>query len=373
MKWTREEVVAAYEEHKTVRSTADALGIDRTGLRKRLRGYGVLRAEAGPLLEPASGQILKGTSTLVRGDGTVVQQWVKISVEHQDRLAAFESAIKALAVNLEPVPTVQAPRYTAEDLMVAIPIGDPHIGLLAWGAESGADWDLKIAERVFTTAIEQAVLLAPPAAECLLINLGDYFHTDSQANTTSRSGHQLDVDSRWAKMLEVGIRIQRRMVELCLQKFGRVTVDNVRGNHDDHSAIMLSHVMRAYFANETRVLIDDSPALHRYHEFGKCLIGTHHGHTTKSAQLAMLMAASNPEAWGRTKHRRVYCGHVHHDSLKEEAGVIVETVNTLAARDAYAAGAGYLSGRDLKLDTWHREHGMVNRSIIGIERIERGK
>ncbi len=327
---------------------------------------------ATPLLSPQDGYHVKGTSTLVSPDGEVKAQWVKVNRDAQERFQALEQAIAGL---IEPVrgyaAPVKAPKRADSDLMCVLPLGDPHVGLLSWAAETGEDYDLRIAESVLCGAVDQAVELAPAAGRCLLINLGDYFHADNQENRTMRSGHQLDVDSRWAKILEVGIRIQRHMVERCLEKFETVDVDNVRGNHDDHSSVMLAHVMRAYFERDPRVNVCMSPALHHFFEFGKCLIGTHHGHATKFQALPLVMASLNPEAWGRTTHRRVYCGHIHSDSVKEIGACTVETVNTLAARDAYAAGAGYISGRDLKLDVWHRGDGMVNRHIIGIEQIRR--
>ena len=371
------EAARIYAETCSVVATARELGIEYSPCRVLLKRAGVLKPSAEARLEASPGQFVKATSTLVRiqddPDGRVLQ-WVKTDTERANKVAALEEAIRRLSKTIAPLPKSKSPKEpAAADLMVAIPMGDPHVGLLAWAAETGADWDLKIAERVLVGAIEQAVQVSPPAARCLLINLGDYFHTDSQANETARSGHQLDVDSRWSKMLEVGIRIQRRMIELCLGRFGEVHVDNVRGNHDDHSSVMLSHVMAAYFSKEPRVKINMTPALHSYHEWGKCYIGTHHGHTAKIDKLPILMAAKNPDAWGRTRFRRIYRGHFHHDSLVEFPGVIVETVNTLAAPDAYAAGAGYLSGRDLKVDVWHKTRGLINRSIIGIEQIERGK
>jgi hypothetical protein len=357
-----------YAQTGSITATARELGIDRRGMARMLKRAGAhLKPDAHPVLEAPEGYAIKGTSTLVRADGTIAQQWVKTTRDDAARLEAMTKAIAALA---EPVRGMASPivePVTMADVMAVIPLGDAHVGLLAWAAEGGADWDLRIAEEVLTTAVRRAVSIAPPAGKCLLINLGDYFHTDSQANTTARSGHQLDVDSRWSKILAVGIRIMRAMINDCLQKFGTVTVDNVRGNHDDHSAVMLSHVLSAYYEREPRVFVDMSPALHRYHRHGRCLIGTHHGHTAKPSDLPLLMAAARPTDWGESSHRHIYTGHVHRDRLVEFAGCKVESVNVLAARDAYAAGAGYMSGRELKLDLWHAQKGLRARHIIGIE------
>jgi hypothetical protein len=372
MSSARDAALQAFREVGSVRGAARKLGVDAATIRKHLRKAGIGPAQATPLLAPPTGYHVKGTSTLVGPDGEVKAQWVKVNQDQQDKVRALELAIAELVKPVQgyAAPT-KAPRHAESDLMCALPLGDPHVGLLSWAAETGDDYDLRIAEQILCGAVDQAVELAPAASRCLLINLGDYFHSDTQENRTLRSGHQLDVDSRWARVLEIGIRIQRRMIERCLEKFSVVECDNVRGNHDDHSSVMLAHVMRAYFEREPRVKVCMSPSLHHYFEHGLCLVGTHHGHATKFQNLPLLMAATQPEAWGRTKFRRVYCGHVHSDSVKEFGGCTVETVNTLAARDAYAAGAGYVSGRDLKLDVWHAGHGLINRHIVGIEQIRK--
>lgn len=367
MSITDDQVREAYIAAGSATGAAKLLGRDRRDITRRIYRLGLHVDAIAPLKPVAAEQIVSGTSTLVRADGSVVQQWIKSRQSDEDKLEALRAAVDAICEPAKGHAAPVAEPVTMGDLMAVIPLGDPHVGLLAWAAEGGADWDLRIAERVLTDAVQRAVLLAPPAGRCLLINLGDYFHADNQSNQTARSGHQLDVDSRWSKILAVGIRIMRTMIDACLAKFGHVTVDNVRGNHDDHSAVMLSHVLSAYYEREPRVTVEMSPALHRYHSHGRCLIGTHHGHSAKFSDLPLLMAASEPAKWGAAKHRHIYCGHVHRDKLTEYAGCKVETVNTLAARDAYAAGAGYMSARELKLDIWHTERGMIQRHSIGVE------
>ena len=370
-------VLVALKEHTTWRAAAKAMGLPENTLRcryDRIRKNAIRRGwspEHGYTKPQPPGFGVSGVSTQYDAEGNIRSQWVKSSADKAQLLESYEYAAERLAElvlgKADPVPS---PQVAAPDLMCALLLGDPHVGMLSWQPETGENWDLEIAERVLVGAVEKAVALAPPAETCLIVNLGDFYHSDNAQNRTARSGHSLDVDGRWAKVLAAGEKIMVRIINACLKKFKRVILDNVQGNHDDHSAYFLSRTLNAYFHREPRVEVCLSPALHHFWEHGKCLIGTHHGHSTKFAMLPAVMAASKSEAWGKSEHRRWYCGHVHHDSVKEFPGVIVETVNTLAARDAYAAGAGYLSGRDLKIDTWHKEHGLVNRNQVGLSMIE---
>jgi hypothetical protein len=206
--------------------------------------------------------------------------------------------------------------------------------------------------------------MAPACEQALIINCGDWFHADNMEGTTSRSGHILDVDGRYAKMIRVGVKVMRQCIESALMKHARVRVCNVIGNHDDTGAIWLSIALSHIYANEPRVTIDTSPAPFMYHEHGKVLIGMHHGHSCKPDRLPGVMATDQAQAWGRTEFRYWYIGHVHHQSVKEYSGVTVESFNTLTAKDAYSAWGGYRAQQNMKCIIHHAEFGEVGRHTV---------
>ena len=80
------------------------------------------------------------------------------------------------------------------------------------------------------------------------------------------------------------------MIHLALKKYPEVEVINAIGNHDDHSAVMLSAFLSAYFSDEPRVTVQPTTAKFHYVKFGKCLIGVTHGDTIKHNDLGELMA-----------------------------------------------------------------------------------
>jgi hypothetical protein len=81
-------------------------------------------------------------------------------------------------------------------------------------------------------------------------------------------------------------------------------------------------------------------------------------------KLPGVMAADRAQDWGETAWRYWLTGHVHHESKREFPGVTVETFNTLAAKDAYAANAGYRAARNMKCIVYHAEHGEVARHTV---------
>ena len=369
------ECLDAVLEHGGARAAGDALGLSRSTVRSALRSIERKAAAAG--YSPAhdmvhavpEGYSVKGVSTMYGADGEVRAQWVKSNASADARLELMREAVAELA---EPYAGIAdpspLPMVDDGDLLAVYPLSDPHLGMYAWHEETGVDWDLAKGRDTLVAAVDHLVDVAPPAASALVVNLGDFFHADDPSNRTARQGNALDVDSRWAKVLRVGIGAMRRIIDMALLKHAHVTVINAIGNHDDQSSVMLTAVLGEYYSREPRVTIDTSPMRYVYYRFGSVLLGVTHGHLAKPQALPEIMACDRASDWGETVHRHWYSGHVHHDQHKDYRGCSVETLRTLAPGDAWHHAQGYRSRRDLKCDVWHRQWGRCERYTVGIER-----
>jgi hypothetical protein len=360
------EYLEAVDKHGSQRAAARALKVDGKTLRAALARVKARAAAKGYSPEHdltrtvPDGYKVKGVSSLYV-DGKLSSQWVK-SVQDEDRreqmLREFADGLAQSVKGLAPVST--SPAYSNDALLCVYPWGDPHFGMYAWWQDAGADFDLDIAERLTCSAVDRLVSAAPEGSTGVLLNLGDMFHADNQKNVTA-SGHQLDVDGRWAKVQQVGLRAKIHCIRRMLEKHQRVIVRINKGNHDGHSSYALALMLSCYFHDDPRVEVDLSPSLCWYFQFGKVLLGSTHGDTIKGKDMLAVMAADKPVEWGQTTHRYWYVGHVHHKDVKEYPGGLVEYVRTLAARDAWHQGQGYRAGRDMQLIVHHREHGEIER------------
>lgn len=313
----------------------------------------------------------KGVSQYIK-DGEVKAQWVK-SAKDPDETRALEQYIEILRDTFSGIkgkfkPAKPLIKSLSKDLRDVVPIGDAHIGLMTWWEETGNNFDLKIARDMYHRAYARLFANSSGADTLVLANLGDYYHTDGGSNKTTK-GTPVDVDGRWQKVLEAGIEIMIDAVRQALTEYQHVILYTVAGNHDKEAAIALRMCLHFAFKDEPRVTVKKSPRKVQFFEFGRNLIAFSHGDMAKPDKLPLIMAADQKEAWGRTDHRHVYGGHVHHDQVKDFGVVKYESVRVLAPADAWHTEAGYRSCRDIKIDTWHAKHGRVDRSIIGISRI----
>lgn len=363
--------LSAWLEHGSIKKAAKALGKSKTAVQeavKRVKDRASLQGYAPDkdMIHTAPDtHFVKGTSTLYK-EGEAVLQWVKTSQKAEDQYKAMREAVESLADDLPRIKPIESNASPADDLLAVYPMGDPHLGLLCWGEETGDNHNLEIGVNDLCNAVHRLVNTAPSCKQALIINTGDYFHSDTMDNMTRRSGHHLDVDGRWMKIMRAGIKAMRQCIESALEKHDHVTVINVIGNHDDHSSMFLSVCLANVYENEPRVTINDAPTATHYYRFGNNLIGTHHGNNIKADKLPLVMATERAIDWGDTLYRVWYTGHVHHDSVKEYSGCTVETVRTLAGKDAYAVSHGYSAHRDMKCVVHHREHGEIERHTVGI-------
>jgi hypothetical protein len=329
--------------------------------------------EAPPVDAIPDGHAVKGVSTYVGPDGRVKGQWVKtraVGESIEDQIARMTARLPEIVPVREgsiPLPALERD----PDLLAVYPLGDPHVGMLAWGRESGANFDLEIAERLMVGAVRDLVLRGPRASGALIVNLGDFFHFDNENQRTTHGDHSLDVDGRTARVLEIGLRIFVAMIDAALEHHDLVAVDCVAGNHDRYTSIMLALALRHYYRAEPRVSVPVDPASRHYWIHGRVLLGTTHGDRGRLEDLGSVMAAERPEAWGAAKHRHWLCGHVHHSQVKDLRGVTVETFRTLAARDSWHAAQGYVAQRDLRRIVYHRSYGEIERATVGIDYLER--
>lgn len=293
-------------------------------------------------------------------------------IEPDDSLKAFKSAIDALK---EEVSAATPINYTDtgynHKLCNQYTLTDYHLGMMAWAEEAGDNWDMEIAERTLISFFEQSISQSPKATMAVFAQIGDFIHWDGLEAVTPANKHVLDADTRFTKVVRVAIRVIRKVIEMLLKKYPSVHVVMAEGNHDPASSVWLREVLSAFYGNEPRLTIDTNPDPYYCFTWGKCCNFYHHGHKRNLNNIDTVLISKFKKEYGQSEHVYAHIGHLHHLSVKETNLMVIEQHRTLAAKDAYASRGGYMSGRDSKVITYHKEFGEVKRATISMNMIDK--
>lgn len=367
-KITDEQLIEERNAGKTQRQIAEEYGMNIRTVEQRcskLAKRGEFHGNKHVSVHVPEGFQVKGTSTMIRSDGSEVVRWVKTDQDKEKLAAMMDAAIEAFCDEIpraKPQPKLDGKFVSGQ--LALYPVFDLHIGAMAHKHECGENYSTDISEKVLSDFFDYAVEIAPGAEKAVLLIGGDFLHSDGLDAVTPASGHVLDQDSRYAKLVHVAIRSVRRAVSKMLDKHNEVEIQIIEGNHDQAGMIWLRAAMKAFYEDEPRVFVDVSPMILHKTKWGKTLLGYTHGHTMKKADTRLAaMATDFREEFGTSKYIYTHSGHWHHQTITEHSLGIDEVHGQLGAKDAYAARGGWRSYRQAAVIVYSKEFGEIGRFV----------
>jgi ribosomal protein L31 len=315
-------------------------------------------------------------STVHIVDGEVKQEWQRIKpiVSDADLAQYLSQRI--------PVSKLELPdkKQCNENLMLEWLVYDSHIGMLAHEAETGNNYDCKIAKHLQIAAGKILFQSFGPIKEAVIVLGGDNQQADNRSGKTEKSGHIVDTDSRYYKMIWAAYETAVSCIEIAAHFAERVRVIVLSGNHDYHSALHLAVQLHAHFRNHDRIIIDTSPERHRFYSWGRQVFMSTHGDVNAKRIGPYALQQAIRRGYASDKDMRLYVrmGHLHKrekrvpELLTEDDGVVIERFPTLAAMEAYSIEGAYTSVRATAARLWHKDHGIFGgREITLGEILER--
>lgn len=280
----------------------------------------------------------------------------------------IQDAIKDLMKDVRPIATATPPKRKASSdrHMMEMGIYDHHWGKLAWGKETGTDWDLNIADREWRSASDE--MLSRSAGfnvEKIVFPIGnDFFHVNNFNSTTANDTRVDSTDDRFSKVFRSGCKSVQYSIERCLE-IAPVQIVFVPGNHDRHTAWYLTEWIAGVFANNKHVIVDNSPRERKYLSYGPALLGYTHGDETPPDRLPGLMAVEASQQWAASTFRSWRIGHWH--KRKETRynvgdtfeGVEVRIFPSLCGTDGWHYRKGFIgNSRMAECHFWSRKSGL---------------
>lgn len=287
----------------------------------------------------------------------ITAQNYRVHLKLRRKVAKFVvDAIDGLVANLR----VDSPEFVlaphvagkgGEPTLASIAAFDVHFGRLAWAPETGEDCDLKITDHRFRTVVEKLVEACNRrnTVEIVFPCGSDFFQMDNVHNTTA-AGTPQDVDGRYAKVFETGLRAYLWAVGR-FAEIAPVFVPLVPGNHDTSLSYHLAVVAGAYYAKNDRVKVDHTPIPRKYHFWNKTLLGFTHGDQEKPADLPIIMATERPEEWAKSTCREWATGHIHQSRRMQTKpvdthnGVVIRTSLSISGADHYHHKKGFIGSK----------------------------
>jgi hypothetical protein len=189
--------------------------------------------------------------------------------------------------------------------------------------------------------------------------------------TTEASGHALDFDGRFPKMIKVYSRVMRWIVDKALTKARTVDVIINQGNHSRTNDIWMAELLRVAYGSSGRVNVLDNDNIFIGYRMGNTFVMVTHTDKCRGVdKLAGVMSTDFRQDWGETEFHYIDGGHVHHKmSSKEHPGVVYESWNILAAMDKYAHDGGWRSRQCLTVVLRSRTYGEVGRRVLPVQEV----
>jgi hypothetical protein len=265
---------------------------------------------------------------------------------------------------------------TDENNLLEISIFDLHMGKLAWGGETGENYDTKIARARFLESIEKLLHRASGFDYShILFPVGnDFFNSDTIFNTTTQ-GTQQDEDLRWQKTFNVGTRLLVDAINMLKQSGRAVDVIVIPGNHDFERSYYMGKFLEAWFNHDPAVNINNGASPRKYYRFGKVLLGFTHGSEEKESSLPLLMATDieSKPMWSETIYHEWHLGHIHRKrnvsyrvtdskerTLNEDLGVTVRYLSSLTGTEEWHHKKGFVGAiKAADAFIWNDELGLV--------------
>ncbi len=255
-------------------------------------------------------------------------------------------------------PIKEYTNYDRSGKIIEIALTDFHYGMLSWEGETGVSFNLDIAENKFCEIMGDIVSKISNFGiqKIYFVFCHDFFHCNNQENTTNK-GTAVDVAGRMLDIFNRGVKMLTTAIDY-LETLAPVETVYLHSNHSADTSYYAIKCLEAYYRTDTRVTVDAGATPRKYRAFGKCLLGMSHG-DNEGKRAANIMQLEVPELFGKAKYRELHLGHLHHEVVEDNGGVVVRYLPSPAPSDNWHTKSGFI-GTQKKIQTfvWDENKGV---------------
>ncbi len=211
--------------------------------------------------------------------------------------------------------------------MCEIGLYDVHFGMLSWAAETGENYDVKIASKIIEEVTRQIIARTKHRnIDYYFLPIGnDFLHIDDSSARTPRSGNKLDMDTRLGKIIEEAESAIFNLVDN-LREVAPVELTWIPGNHDPETSYHMLRTLAVRHEHDNKVTVDTGLKPRKVKAYGPNLIGLLHGCDIAKSRLKELPAQIMEQALeeGCLKpdmYKEIHMGHTHAASKSSFKGL----------------------------------------------------
>lgn len=193
----------------------------------------------------------------------------------------------------------------------------------------------------------------------------DYFNSSSTGYTTSQSHIQSNATDV-ATMYRTGTELLIDIINSFANVGESIYVIGSLGNHAKFEEMWLFSLLKAYYKDEPRIIVNDGTAPRKYIEYGASCIGL--GHLDKEKdRIFGLMQSEVPYKWARTSTHMFIAGHFHHLTVESKQGVELWRVPSPTLPDRWTVEQGYVQNIPRTMAfVFDHEEGLIETHFVSV-------
>ena len=266
-----------------------------------------------------------------------------------------DDTIERIASRMERLvsaPEIQRPLETRSDMLNFVPLFDVHLG-----QRVGSFGTLEAVKRL-QEGFRDVIGRAPPAETLVILNGGDFTEANDNSALTPQSKHPLAVDMDFDDLADIAIDVTVDLIEYGLRHSDKVIYQPLKGNHDPAIAVAIRQGLRMRYRDNPRFEMKDGHDIFTHEWEGNLLAGIHGDQkTSKPEGLTLAIASRHAAAWGTTKRRELWRGHLHKEITVNVPGMRVYQVNPICPPGRYANDNLFTGESDIQCITYGKGGG----------------
>lgn len=253
-------------------------------------------------------------------DGTKTLRAGKIKVSPKTNGFNF----KELLNSIKDIPQIKIDTYIPDaETYLNIPLADMHFGVTDY-------------EYYKETQKKVAYHIRKKHKEILFIIGNDLLHNNDHRGRTA-SGREIqhfDMTKAW----EEARKFYYPLLEEALTHSNKVKVMYIKGNHSESLEWCFIQMLKERFP---QIEFDDEFKERKVHMLGLNFVGANHGDKKTIKKLPENFATEFPAEWSIANTRTVFTGHLHHEKVIDNGGIVSRQLPTGVDVDNFHEDHGY--------------------------------